>query len=141
MNVRNSVVVLLALIFVEATLFSGEQQRAEKDEQAISDLIAEREQVLEKLVEVAKIKYQQGIASLDAVIAAERQLFDAKLDSATTPGERIAIRESQLKLAQQQEQLVANRIEAGLVSTNDLMMAKANRLTAQIQLLREKSSR
>lgn len=140
MTLRNTTVVLLSLILVGAS-FGGAQPEADKPEDAIRDLMNEREQVLQKLVDVAKAQYEQGNASLDSVISAERELLDAKLDSATTRGERIAIRESQLKLAQLRERKVAKLVEFADGSPRDLMTAKANRLTAQIQLLREKATR
>lgn len=140
MTSRNMTVVLLSLILVGVS-FGVAQEEADREKPAIRDLMKEREQVLQKLVDIAKAQHQMGSASWGSVVAAERALLDAKLDSATTPAERITILELQLKLAQTQEQKIARLVEVADVSPSDLMTAKASRLTAHIQLLREKASR
>lgn len=133
-----TILVAVALI---ATSFSFAQQQRKSDGvdgRSLSALIEEREQTLQKLVEITRVRYERGNASLDSLVAAERLLLDARLDSATTVRERIAIMESQLQLATHRENMVAKRVENAELSPSDLMTAKASRLTAQIALLRER---
>lgn len=140
MSLRSVAVLGLSLVLVAVSV-GAVQNAPEKNDPGIRDLMMQREQILQKLVEMAKSQYEQGIMSFDDVIAAERELLDAQLDAAATPAERIAIRESQLKLAERQEKMVARLVSQAAESPKDLMTAKANRLTAHIELLREKRSK
>lgn len=124
------------LFAVVATSFAFAQQPG--DGESLSALMQEREQTLQKLVDIARTKYKHGEASLDFLVAAERELLDAQLDSATTARERIVILESQLRVATQHEDRMAKLVENADASPSDLMTAKANRLTAQIALLQER---
>ena len=136
-----STIIALLLFSLFGVSFADAQQIANEEETEIRKLMNERQQVLQQLVDAIRFQYREGETSLDAVIAAEQELLDAKLESAATPGERIAIREAQFKLAKQQEQHVARRVESAEISPKDLMTAKANRLTAHIRLLRERAAR
>lgn len=130
---------LIAFSVVVATSIGVAQQQQDQVEIPISKLIAERDRLLRDRADHAKAQYPSGGASLDSVILSERELLHSQLDSATTVMERIAIRESQLKIAAEREKLVEKLIADGLRPLSDLTAAKVDRLAAQISFLQEKS--
>ena len=111
--------------------------RQENDDAAIQKLTSQRVQVLQELVDLAREKYEHGVGSLDEVIAAEQSLLNAKLESTTDADERVAIREIRVSLAKDLESQVAIRVEGGIAPRALLLNATANRLQAEIELLRE----
>ena len=138
MSIRNVILVLFSLVLVGATLVTA-QQNTESDPQSVRDLMEEREAVLQRLVEFTKAAYSTGSGTLESAIAAQSELLAAQLEAATTPRERIGIRESQLEHAKWHEKVAANQVAVGNGSSLDLLKAKANRLTAQIHLQRERT--
>jgi len=136
---RQKSLALLAIVVIGSFAFAQHQRKPESD--SIATLMKEREQTLLQLVEIAKQSFEQGDGSIDSVIEAERDLLDARLESATTRQERIEIREAQLDLATQQEAKINKLTALGVVSPKDSKTAKVNRLNAEIELLREKQTR
>ncbi|QDT94817.1 hypothetical protein [Gimesia aquarii] len=137
MLIKNVLLILIVAVLITTSL-DATQQKPENKGTSIQQLMKEREQILQKLVDIVKEKYNQGNSSLNLVFAAERELLDAQLASATNLRQRIVIRELQLRLAKDHEQHVVQRIKQGFDSREDLMRAIANRLIAEIELLREK---
>lgn len=128
-------VVVVALVVAS---FALAQQETEGRADPLVQLFKEREDTLQKLVDIAKAQYDQGSCSLQSLNAAERKLLDARLESATNPRERIEILESQLRLATNREEAIAIRVKVADAAPNELMEAKVERLNVQIALQRER---
>ena len=78
--------------------------------------------------------------SFDRLINANRLVLEAELELAKTPAERIEAREKLLKHAEELEETAVARLEAGLISTSEMRLAKAIKLRAQADLLIEKKA-
>lgn len=123
---------------VVMTSLAFAQQARETSNDSIQTPIKEREQTLQKLVSITRTGFDQGAASPDSLVVAEREVLDARLDSAKTHEARIALRESHLRPVTQHEKQVAKLAENDFVSPKDLIAARVRRLRTQIELLREK---
>lgn len=126
------------IVALVAASFAVAQPETEGRADSLVQLFKEREDTLKKLVDFARIKYDQGVGSLQSLNAAEKQLLDARLESATNPRERIEILESQLRLAINREEVIAKKVKVAAAAPTDLMEAKVDRLNAQIALQRER---
>ena len=120
--------------FLVAISLGAARQNGKQDEAATLSLMQEREKVLQALVDLERQKFELGESTLENIIDAERELLEAKLESATTKQERIAIREAALKLARERELRVSRRVEQGDLSPGSVLRAKADRLRADIDL-------
>lgn len=137
MTIRNTILFASASVLVAFSL-GATPQPADRNQAAILELMNERKQLLERMVEVVRWKFEQGECVIDEVIVAERELLDARLELAATQTQRIAILESQLELARNLETQVARSVDHGHLDPPSLLRAKADRLQAEIELLREK---
>ncbi|QDU89821.1 hypothetical protein Pla175_32170 [Pirellulimonas nuda] len=129
--------VLLSAVVVAAASFVLAQQQPGAGGPSLAALLNQRQQTLQELVDLARSNHEQGEGSLETLIAAESELLEARLDAATTPQERIAIRRSQLRLAVRLEEGVSALAENGDGAPTDVMKARVGRLNAQVELLRE----
>ncbi|TWT42525.1 hypothetical protein [Botrimarina hoheduenensis] len=80
------------------------------------------------------------MTSLDQLIAAERRLLEAKLESTVSRDDRIEILKSQLDLSQKLESHLAELADIGDVPDKELLTAKVSRMNAHLELLREKQA-
>jgi outer membrane protein TolC len=135
MSFKSSFFVMTLAVVVATSIAVAQQGRSETP---VAKLIEERNQLLRKRVELVKAQYETGVASLEAVILAERELLQAQLDLATTAKERVAIRETQLKIAKEHEKRAEALFASGLRPESELITARIDRLTAQINLIRER---
>jgi hypothetical protein len=107
----------------------------------LESLLKERRDTLRRLVDILDAQHRQGFGGQeqeDVVLYASNELFDAELDLATTKTERIAIREKIVANLRQVEKRAEMRV--GVTTAKKSLEAKAARLKAEIQLLREKES-
>jgi outer membrane protein TolC len=140
-RLRNAVLFagVLLLPLITARLASGQQSEVIKNDAAeLKELEKERIATLTRLVEIVVAQYRTGTIDYQQVAQAQHDLLHAKLDSAGSPDERIALLEEQLKLANATLKVAETRFEAGRVTQPDVFRAKAFCLDVKINLLRER---
>jgi hypothetical protein len=103
----------------------------------LESLLKERRDVVRKLVEIVNRRYQTGMVTQESVILASNLLLDAELELARTKAERIAVCQKLVGNLRQLEQAAEARHERTMGSADDVLKAKAARLKAEIQLVRE----
>jgi hypothetical protein len=133
---------------VVATGCSGKKQESAKTlasdpSPELRRLMIEHRDVLKQTVEAMQTKLNSGLDSVEAVYEASIQLVEAELALATTREERLAALKANLEFCQKLELRAQDYQKAGLRNGDaaNVLRAKANRLKAEIRLLRETSSR
>ena len=108
----------------------------------LESLLKERRDTLRELVDILDGRYRAGAVTEEAVLRASGQLLGAELDLASTKAERIAIREKLVANLRRIEKVTEDQAQVGSLALrpDDVLQAKAARLKAEIQLLREKAS-
>ena len=107
--------------------------------QQVEDLLNERIKVLEQIVNLQQAAYQRGGAGIDEVLSAQIDVFVARLELAKTRQERIALRRNLAEAAKVLEAAAKQRFEHRAGTEQDYLKAKALRLRAQADLLRERA--
>lgn len=108
-----------------------------KDAEKLTALRKERREVLRQAVRQAEEMYRSGRLPYATIPRLTVNLLNAELDLAPDRDARIAIRErvvDQLKIS---EEMVNQNVKSGQAANTDLLEAKAARLQAEIDLLRE----
>jgi len=103
----------------------------------IETLLIERRDTLRTAVHWRDAQYASGSIDLPVVIRAKQALANAELEVARTKAERLAVRQKQIDNLRELEHVVEHRVQAGIVSEVDVLEIKAERLKAEIDLLRE----
>jgi outer membrane protein TolC len=106
----------------------------------LQDLLKQRRDTLRELVDYLEAAFRQGVGSAESVALASSELLDAELDMAQSKAERIAIREKMVENLKEQEKMVEARNQAGMSRPGEMLRARAGRLKAEIDLLREKGT-
>ncbi len=119
---------------------------AQQDSDPTTDLAAEltklqeqRVATLKKLLELSSAGYRQGEFALDQVLEAQHDLTEAQLEMAETPDQRIALLETQLKIAKRTLEAAEQLCRAREVSVCDTFRARAAMLGVEIKLLQERA--
>ena len=115
----------------------SQEERQTSSDNKISDLLAQRRDTLHQLVEWVVAQRNDGAAALGDVIQAKNDLLDAELDIAKTKKERIRIRKEQVENFRLLENAMTFQHKEGGIAGNEVWVAKAARLEAEIKLLRE----
>ena len=123
----------VTLVFTE-----GRSSAADDSTKSIAGLRAERIKVLEELVAYQKETYVNGMSDITSVIRAMSQLAEAKIETAKDLEAEIEIRRDILKLYSSLEALVDQRVKNGLAGRGEFLAARANRLKAELELLKAK---
>jgi outer membrane protein TolC len=105
----------------------------------VESLLKERQEATQKLVDVLVSQYRAGTVDFIRMESAQRQLANAELELAKNRDARIAARQKQAELCRDVEKICQVRFNAGKVGEADVAEARAERLTAEIGLLREKA--
>ena len=105
----------------------------------IKALQQERIKTLTSLVELYVTFYKMGTNTFDAVVYAQNDLVNSRLESAGTAEERIAVLTEHLKLVESLQELADQRFRAGISGQADVYRAKVLCLTTKINLLRERA--
>lgn len=124
---------VLGLAIVSATFILAAQPAQNADADKINRLMLERRDILLKIVEAIKTRYEAGDIKIDAVYRAQSDVLNAELELAKTREDRLAALKSQLALCQSMEQEA--RVQQKAIES--VLTATAARLQAEIQILRE----
>ena len=135
---RKLIVLLSALFLVSATQAQAEPP-AKNTATQVESLMKERRDVLQNIAQMLNAQYRVGTAGIDRVVSATNKLADAELELAKTKDERIAVCRKQVESCRDFEKLCQARHEVGIVTQADVLIATAERLKAEIQLLREQA--
>jgi len=141
---------LLTLIVVAAGFFcvslakpAQSQDQPEPKNAQLEKLLIERRDTARELVAAVEAEYAVGAETVGALVRAQNVLLDAELDLAKTKPERIRIHEQRVKNLRRVEAEIAAKAKLGVAgaSTADLKSAQVSRLTAEIELERERAGR
>jgi outer membrane protein TolC len=141
-NINWPVIGMLVTLLVTAGLFEalGEESPVSlpATNASIVELLHKRHAVLSQLAKVQTEAYRHGNASIEAVIKAHQELLGVELELAKTDDERINLFEKAIQMARDLEQIAATKYKSGNASQADVLMAEADGLKAQTELLRER---
>ena len=108
------------------------------DAEKLTALRKERRDVLRQAARQAEEAYRSGLIPYTSVPRITINLLNAELDLAPDRAGRVAVRERIVEQFKEIEKSVAQHVEAGLAGDQtDLLEARAARLQAEIDLLRE----
>jgi hypothetical protein len=111
-----------------------------KQTAALERLLKQRRDTLREMVAFAETQYRAGVAEQDAMFRASESLIAAELDLATDKAERIALRERRLEIMKRMEEYTGALRDVAGANNADVLAATAERLKAEIELLRERAS-
>ena len=136
--------IVAGLGFCAALLLTSERAAPKAAEPApdaekILALQKERRDLLREAVTSAEQAFRGGVLPYATVSRATANWLSAELDLAGNRAERIAIREKILAHTRDVEGITAETVKAALANHGDLLEAKAARLQAEIELLRERA--
>jgi hypothetical protein len=131
---RLAVAGLIALSVSTAVVIAGVGT-----ENQLKELFQQHLETAKRNVEATEAAYVTGACSLSELIGAEKALRDARLDTASTPAERIVVLEDHLKTISNLEQQIERlyRIAGKGGEAERFWRAKLEREGAQIDLFRE----
>jgi outer membrane protein TolC len=105
----------------------------------VESLLKERQDALRNLVKILDLQYRAGTVDFIRVASAESRLADAELGSAKNKDARIAACQKKAELCRDVEKICQARLAVDGTDA-DVREARAERLKAEIQLLREKAA-
>ena len=130
-----SITLLVATSFVASSMVFGGNEST-SDDGRLRDLMAQRRDVLQSRVSEVMKLYRNGTAGVEKVFEATQDLLEAKLALASTQQEREVILKSQVDNMEALEQTMEARFKNGNAGASEYLHAKAERLAAEINLLR-----
>ncbi len=107
------------------------------DGEKLNALQLERRDVLQLAVKQAEESYRSGVMPYTSIPRTTINLLHAELDLAPDRAGRIAVRERMVTQFKEIERAVAEQVKAVAADSTVLLEAKAARLQAEIDLLRE----
>lgn len=140
MPIRTLLSVLTVLILFSAIVCVASLTNAQNDalrpNDKVHQLLTERRDTLQERRDSIEASFNSGRTESNILIGAELDLLDAKLELATQPNERIAILDKMVSDMKRIEDWARGRFENGTGLRHDVLLAKAARLQAEIDLLR-----
>lgn len=133
-----AILCVMSCFAVRLSLFAMD---AASSKSKLTSLLAERRETLKTRVEM--IEKLVGIArsTPEALLTARDDLFNAELEMATNHNERIGVLQEKLGNAKQLELIMQQRKRDADGTEAEVLMAKADRLRIEIELLRETEQR
>ena len=128
--------VVLTLL-ASTTILSLAQDSNDSIGVEMQQLKSQRVEVLRELFHRYEHAYKQGKVSIETYLSRKETLLDAELELAKNSAHRVALRRSHLSSLRQHEQLIRTGVQAGKFAEIDVFHAKADRIDAEIALLRE----
>ena len=127
----------IGMLTLALVAFADDETDAEN--QAISMLMQERRDALRDRAETLRNENRKGRVDVARVLHAENDLIDAELELARTKDERVTLHTKALENYEKIEQFAELSIKSGIGSIPEQLNAKANRIAAKIELLRERA--
>lgn len=105
----------------------------------LDDLLKERLAILGEIAKQTAAEYRIGKVTIDRVHHAQMAVLSARLESAESGKDRLAILEEALAVVKESEKTATQLYETGRAPVSDALVAKAGRLEVEIALEREKA--
>lgn len=115
-------------------------KRDKKLQREVNKLLTERRDVLRDRARILEASFREGNQTLESVTAARIALIDADLELADSKADRVRLRESYLDNVKTLELYAKSMFEAGRQSRVAVLGARAERLNAEVNLLREQAN-
>lgn len=130
MAVTTLAIGLLALPVISAA------QNVEK-ESNLDELLRQRRDTLQRLVEVVTEEYHSGKKTFGAVVQAKDRLIDAELELVNGRQDRLALLRQQVEMFEALSTVTDERFALGQVTQSERLAARAAVLDAKIELVWE----
>lgn len=141
MKLRLRSALILASFAVAALWLAPQAPTLADDEDQIPKvhvLLTQRRDTLRTLVKLVGERFRAGQVNFDVVIRASDQLLNLELELAEGQDARLAIRKQRVELMRDFEKVADARFRAGQATQEDVLTAQAERLGAEIELLKER---
>jgi len=129
---------ILLATFVPVIAAQPQPKASNDDAAQLKTALEERIKVSTDVRDFVEAQFRVGAVDLSLLIAVEKDLWHAELDSCDEPAKKISLLEKHLKKADDLQQMVEARCKAGTVTQADCWRAKVDYLNVTIQLLRER---
>ena len=132
----------VALVGLIASGGRADNPKPNQPNQPSKKVRALQEERLATLKEIAaewEKVFRAGRALYEDVLQARLMVLRAQLELCDSDRERVAVHEKIVALAKETEEMQTLRYQAARLSHSDLLMAKANRLEAEVALERAKA--
>lgn len=141
---RNGLLLCLAVVALSipsiGRLQSDEAATGNPDgSETLDRLLNQRRETLRQLVTLTTDQYRAGRGSIDAVVRTSDQLMMAELDVTDDRSERLDIYTQRGQLLKDAEEMTQARFQTGNATQQEVLLARAARLEAEIELLREQT--
>ncbi|TWT87011.1 hypothetical protein [Stieleria varia] len=130
--------IAILAVCVGMTAFTNADNNEAAPDGNVRQLLTERRDTLRERLDAVEASYKSGRTETTVVIAAETQLLDAELELTNQPADRIAIRERVVANMKRIEDWTRQQFDNGIALQQDVLLTKAERLQAEIELLRER---
>jgi outer membrane protein TolC len=132
-------VIAFTLSIVRLGMTDQATEKKNSEPAKLEELYKVRIDTLENLVKITKVQYEVGTASFEEFSQAQEDLIKAKLEATDKIAERIALLEEQLATSQKVLEFVEKRVKMGGCTERESLRAKANCLTVEIHLYKERA--
>ena len=141
MRTRSQFLIAASVIAVAVLAWpiAGGETTDANQAQKIEELLKERRDTLQQLVEVVTAEYRQGVSGFEPVVRATDQLIDVELELAKNAKGRITILQRRVELMKSLFSMVEARFKAGQVTQAQVLAAQAALLESRIHLAREQA--
>jgi hypothetical protein len=126
----------LSVLSCALVTLSAARPKATSDD--VTTILGERLDVLRQVEGLQVEAYRRGEAPFDSVLAVQKEVIEASLELTDQKEERVRLLERLLNTMTEFERMAQQRHQAGLAVFVDVLKAKAARLKAQAELIRER---
>lgn len=134
-----AVLALVCCVFLVAAPAQTEKRNEDTTSAEIDTLLRKRRDVFQQILTIVKAQNEEnGGATRDAVLQATNQLLAAELQLAKSRDERVCLLQKRVKNFKELEDVAQSGNDSGVVTGKEVPLAKAARLQAEVDLLREK---
>ena len=128
---------MVVMMCIGTAAWSVAQNDSSNRDHDIETLLVQRRDVLRERVAAAEAAYNVGNGDIKSLSAAQHDLLHAELELCTEPTERVELRSSLVVNRKRTEEIISQQFATGSSTREDLLWATAERLQAEIDLLRE----
>ena len=137
--IKSILLSVIALLLGEIAIAEPASAPAPAPNGSETAILKERLEVLRKIVEIAKVRHQNGGGGLEDVLRAELEVSEAELDLSPTAEERLKVLTAIVDLHRQLEKRLNEAAKLGDRDVISALRAKVNRLKAESVLERAKA--
>lgn len=123
-----------------ATAGGAAEETAKNSSAQVRQLLQERLEIAEEILEWRQTQYENGIADYDDILAAQNDLLRIKLELAQSSQERIEIYKRMIELAKQSVEHARLLVMTGRGSKVEALQGESQVLKFRIALAREQTA-